>query len=259
MFEIISRNSALSQRACIRPLLTSIAVHAVVAGMIVIAPLLIFRQIPENDALTFLFKIPDKLIPIFPNPPPVQSKIASTGQSEESSAGYRINISTTDMTEPKNIPKIIPVPSGELPLFRAGDALSALGDGSGSVRVGGETGAGWSTLLTAEVLPPLEMPQPPVQKKILRTGALNPAKLILRVPPKYPELASRVGISGVVKLEAIIDEEGNVTNITVLEGHVLLQNAAVEAVRQWKYSPTIQNGEPIPIRGLIRIIFSLQR
>ena len=66
-------------------------------------------------------------------------------------------------------------------------------------------------------------------------------------------------VSGIVTLEAAIDEEGRVSNVTVLEGHPLLRAAAVEAVRQWRFTPTIQNGEPIPIIATIKLIFRLKQ
>lgn len=259
MFEAINQNSALSQRACFKPLLTSIAVHAVLAGMVVVVPLLMFQRIPEHETLTMLWKIPDKIMSILPAPPPVKSKRASGGQIEKASAGYRTNISADEMIEPKNIPITLPVPSGDLPALSAGDALSALGEGSGSETVGVGPGAGAAALLPAEVLSPLEIPDPPVSKKIVRTGVLNPSKLILQVAPVYPKLAIQGHASGPVSLEVTIDEEGNVSEIAIIKGHILLREAAVEAVKKWKYTPTIQNGEPIPIRGIITVIFSLRQ
>jgi protein TonB len=82
--------------------------------------------------------------------------------------------------------------------------------------------------------------------------------LIRRVEPKYPELARRARISGVVILKVTVDEEGDVSEVRVLRGLPLLQEAAVEAVRQWKYSPTYLNGEPVPVSAAVTVIFNLR-
>jgi protein TonB len=64
--------------------------------------------------------------------------------------------------------------------------------------------------------------------------------------------------SGIVTLEAIINEEGNVTKLTVLSGHPLLVEAAREAVMRWKYSPTILNGEAVPVCAMVKITFRIR-
>ena len=87
---------------------------------------------------------------------------------------------------------------------------------------------------------------------------LQESKLVLRVNPVYPELAIRARVSGTVVLAAIIDEEGNVTNLKVLSGHPFLTKAAVEAVSQWKYRPTILNGEPVSVSAGVTVVFRIR-
>jgi len=64
-------------------------------------------------------------------------------------------------------------------------------------------------------------------------------------------------VSGKVEMEIGVDEEGNVTKVDVLNGHPLLTEAAVNAVKQWKYSPTLLNGEPVPINARAVVVFKL--
>ncbi len=78
-------------------------------------------------------------------------------------------------------------------------------------------------------------------------GQIQPPKKIVSVPPIYPDLASQARVQGMVILEAIIDPRGNVTNVRVLCSIPLLDRAAIDAVRQWKYEPTLLNGSPVPI------------
>ncbi len=76
--------------------------------------------------------------------------------------------------------------------------------------------------------------------------------------PEYPEIARRARISGDVVLEATVDEEGNVVRLLVIEGHPMLVEAALRAARQWKYSPTLLNGEPVPIIANVTVSFKLK-
>jgi periplasmic protein TonB len=58
-----------------------------------------------------------------------------------------------------------------------------------------------------------------------------------------------------VILSIVVDEDGNVTDVKVLKGHPLLNDEAVKAVKQWKYTPTVLNGEPVPITGTVNVVF----
>ncbi|PYV45050.1 MAG: hypothetical protein DMG06_03945 [Acidobacteria bacterium] len=90
-------------------------------------------------------------------------------------------------------------------------------------------------------------------------GNVQQANLISQTNPVYPELARQAGIEGTVLLEAIIGKEGNVVNLRVLNTLVNpeLVKAAVTAVKQWLYEPTLLNGEPIEVVTTIRVNFSL--
>ena len=72
-------------------------------------------------------------------------------------------------------------------------------------------------------------------------------------------LAQAVRKEGVVILEAVIDARGNVTTVKVLRSIQLLDQAAVDAVRQWRFTPTLLNGEPVPIVLTVTVDFRLQR
>jgi protein TonB len=83
------------------------------------------------------------------------------------------------------------------------------------------------------------------------------SKLIRRVDPVYPELAKRARVSGRVTLQVTVDEAGHVTDAKVVSGHPLLNDAAVTAVKQWKYSPTLLNGAPVPVMATVTVVFML--
>jgi protein TonB len=103
-------------------------------------------------------------------------------------------------------------------------------------------------------------PPPPPKAAVTRTrvgGAVQAAKLVNRVQPIYPPLARQTRISGTVKLHAIIGKDGSVQQLQVVSGHPLLVQSALDAVRQWRYQPTLLNGEPVEVDTEIDVIFSL--
>jgi TonB family protein len=107
--------------------------------------------------------------------------------------------------------------------------------------------------------PPAPPPPPPgsgatVPQRI-RVGGAQVGVLVTRVEPVYPPLARQAKIEGVVKLAAIIGKDGRVVNIQVNSGHPLLVPAAIDAVRQWVYQPTLLNGEPVEVRTDIDVNF----
>ena len=85
------------------------------------------------------------------------------------------------------------------------------------------------------------------------------AKLIRQVKPVYPQLAKNARISGTVRLVAIIGKGGAIENLQVSAGHPLLVPAAVEAVKQWLYQPTLLSGEPVDVITQIEVNFTLSQ
>ena len=76
------------------------------------------------------------------------------------------------------------------------------------------------------------------------------------VPPVYPALASKARVSGVVILEATLTAQGTVEQIRVVSGHPLLIEAAIDAVKQWQYEPTLLNGAPVPVILTAKVHFN---
>ncbi len=101
-------------------------------------------------------------------------------------------------------------------------------------------------------------PEPPTGPITVSSG-VQAAKIIKRVVPVYPDLARRTGISGVVRLQAIIAADGSISELTVLSGHPFLVRAAIDAVKQWRYRPTVLSGKPVPVNTKIDVYFTLGR
>jgi TonB family protein len=89
-------------------------------------------------------------------------------------------------------------------------------------------------------------------------GTIQEPRKIKNVPPAYPQAAREARIQGVVILECTIGTDGNVTNVTVSRGIPELDEAAVEAVRQWVYTPTILNGVAVPVVMTVTVNFRLE-
>ena len=89
-------------------------------------------------------------------------------------------------------------------------------------------------------------------------GSVMAPNQIRKVQPVYPEEARAAGVKGVVILEAIIDQQGRVSEVRVLRSLPLLDEAAIDAVRQWEYTPTMLNGLPVPIVMTVTVQFALE-
>jgi protein TonB len=76
-------------------------------------------------------------------------------------------------------------------------------------------------------------------------GQIQAAVLIYRKDAEYPKIAKQTGARGTVTLNATIGADGNIKKVKVVSGHPMLTNAAVEAVKQWRYRPTLLNGQPV--------------
>ena len=83
-------------------------------------------------------------------------------------------------------------------------------------------------------------------------------RLVHQVQPEYPLLARKTGTQGVVILEAVITRDGMIdpARVRVISGNVLLNEAAINAVKQWRYTPTLLNKEPVEILTTITLRFS---
>jgi TonB family protein len=88
-------------------------------------------------------------------------------------------------------------------------------------------------------------------------GNVMQASLVKQVTPVYPSDAKAAKISGTVVLHAVIGIDGKVADLTLISGHPLLATAAMDAVRQWEYKPTLLNGQPVRVDTTVSVVFTL--
>jgi protein TonB len=109
--------------------------------------------------------------------------------------------------------------------------------------------------------PPPPPPSPPVPaprpEPVRVGGAIRPPQKIHDVAPRYPVIAQQSRVAGLVILEAVISEDGAVQSVRVLRSQPLLDSAAVEAVRQWRFTSTLLNGQPVPVVMTVTVNFRL--
>ena len=213
-------------------------------GILILIPLIYTEALPKTMMATMLTAPPPPPPP--PPPPAVAQVVHVKPQAHLMDAGK--------LMQPKVIPrevKIIKedaepdVATGMTGGVPGGVAGGSMGGVLGGV-IGGMGGA-----------PP---PPKPHQTGPLRVGGnVQAARILNRVQPVYPPLARQTRISGTVRLHAIIGKDGAITSLEVMSGHPLLQQAALDAVRQWRYQPTLLNGEPVDVDTTIDVIFSLNQ
>jgi protein TonB len=101
-------------------------------------------------------------------------------------------------------------------------------------------------------------PPPPPQAPVRVGGQIKAPTKIKDVRPIYPPIAQSARVSGVVIIEATIGVDGSVTDARVIRPVALLDQAALDAVKQWKFSPTTLNGVPVPVIMTVTVNFTLQ-
>ena len=226
----------------------SFGLQSVFVVGLLLYPLLQYYELPATELMTFLVAPPPP-----PPPPPPPSDIVIKKVIREFDAGQ--------LTQPTEIPdkvaiiqeEDIPPPSASIAGVVGGVAGGSMGGVLGGV-IGG-------IISNAPLVAP---PPPPPVKKVKATpkrirvgGTVQKARLAKKVNPSYPALARQARIQGTVKLTAIIARDGTVQKLEVGSGHPLLVPAALDAVKQWRYKPTLLNGEPVEVVTQIDVIFKL--
>jgi protein TonB len=221
----------------------SMVVQVSFLAVLILIPLIYTEALPKASLATLLIAPPP---PPPPPPPPAATQIVKVKpQVHLMDAGK--------LVAPKVIPKEVKIIKEEA---EQPDMMGAVGGVPGGVPGGQMGGVIGGVIGGVGGAPP---PPKPAQQRIRQGGAVQAAMLVNRVQPQYPPLARQTRISGTVRLHAIISKDGSVQQLEVLSGHPLLVQAALDAVRQWKYRPTTLNGEPVEVDTTIDVIFSLNQ
>ncbi|MGO9126763.1 MAG: energy transducer TonB [Terriglobales bacterium] len=215
--------------------LVSFAAQALAMAGLLVVPLFYIQAMPR---LALLGSV------IAPLPPP-QPGSARTGQSRVVStvAGHVL------------LPPA-PIPIAFRPLGDGDATVSEFPAGPGVAGATGDHTGGNSVLDAIGPAPNSLMPLAPSVRPP-RVSLVMEGNLIRRVQPEYPALAKQARIQGAVVLRAVIDREGTIQNLQVISGHPLLVQAAINAVRQWRYRPYYLNQQPVEVETQVTVNFTL--
>jgi periplasmic protein TonB len=166
-----------------------------------------------------------------------------------------------DVTRTELVPKEVSAKASDVPPVRRG-VTTVLGTADSNAAVAMPSGPGAGTVVSAptkvdiggEPPPPEPKPTPraPISGGVLNGKAINLPK------PGYPAIAKAAHASGTVVVQVLIDENGNVVSANAVSGHPLLVQAATQAARQAKFSPTKLSGQPVKVTGVIQYNFVAQ-
>jgi len=222
----------------------SAIVQAAMLGILILIPLIYTEALPKQMLTTFL------VAPAPPPPPPPPA--APVTKVVKPIA--RI-IQAGKMMAPSVIPKKAQIiKEEELPPDVG--AVGVVGGVPGGVP-GGQAGGVLGGIIggIGSNLPP--PPKAATPQRIRVGGNVQQARMIHMVQPVYPTIAKQAHIQGTVVLHAIIAKDGTVQELQLNGGPPLLVRAAMDAVKQWRYQPTMLNGEPVEVDTTISVIFSL--
>jgi periplasmic protein TonB len=221
----------------------SAMIQAGILGILILIPLIYTEALPKGMLTTFL--VPP------PPPPPPPPPAAAAPKIVKPVARL---IHNGQMMAPTVIPKKVEmIKEEELPPDVG--AVGVVGGVPGGVP-GGQAGGVLGGIIggTGSALPP---PPKATPSRIRVGGNVAAAKLIRQVTPIYPTIAKTAHISGTVVLHAIIAKDGTIQELTYVSGPPLLMRNAMDAVRQWRYNPTLLNGEPVEVDTTISVVFTL--
>jgi periplasmic protein TonB len=246
--EAMLEDTSSHQRRSALDWVASIGVHFAVLAVLLILPLY-FTTGLDSQKLRLTFLAP----PVMPAAAPPPAPLSSSAARPTRTMPARV-FTPGQLTAPSFIPKavvILPGSAGAPP----DEALMGVPGGIPGGQVGGVLGG-----ILGGGLKGVPPPAPPVAggpKAPVRVGGeVKPPRLIFAPEPEYPVLARQSRLSGLVIIEAVIDEHGAVKGMRVVSGHPLLIPAALSAVSKRRYEPTVLDGEPTPIDLRVEIKFS---
>lgn len=161
----------------------------------------------------------------------------------------------------REIARDVPVVLGNRNVDAAPSAapVGPIGPSVGGGGGGGGTGpVGPVVAPSDDAPPPPPKPTPPPKPKTVVSGGVLNGKAISKPAPAYPAIAKQARASGSVTVQITVDEGGRVISANAVSGHPLLQQAAVSAVRNWRFTPTLLSGQPVKVTGQVIVTFTLQ-
>jgi periplasmic protein TonB len=210
----------------------SVIVQSAILVTILLIPLIYTQTLPSAMINTFLVAPP-------PAPPPPPQQVVVKQVQPKTFAVNR-------MVAPTVIPKQVEIAKDEAPPSVVTSDAAGVPGGTGDVLGGVGTGAA-----------PLPPPPAATPNRIKVGGDVQSASLVKQVTPEYPGIAKSAHVSGTVTLHAIISKDGSIEKLEYVSGPPLLMASAMSAVKEWRYRPTMLNGQPVEVDTTVQVVFSL--
>lgn len=226
----------------------SVTAHIVTVILLILIPLL------QTQALTIPPVNVSLLLPRMAMPQAVTVFSGKQPGGKSTSQNLNVPVLTTPTFIPARIASV-----DEPAIVDAGPFLRNRVSGIGPL--GPSLGIAAIEPVAPTITTPAPPPSPPPSfavRRIRQSVGVQAAKLIHQVTPAYPPIAKQTRMQGVVVLEAIIGKDGSIDSLRVISGNAFLTQAALDAVKQWKYQPTLLNGEPVEVVTTVTVTFTLQ-
>lgn len=221
-----------------RTTLVSFILEAIVVVILILVPLMFTEALPKGQLMTFLVAPPP---PPPPPPPPAAVKIVKQVETD---------IVNNQLRTPTKIPKQVKIIQEE---EAPPPSTGVVGGVPGGVPGGAANGVIGGIISST----PVAVPKVAVQRVRVSQGVTQGMK-VHDVTPQYPQMAKIARVQGPVVLAAVIGKDGTIQGLRVVSSaSPLLNQAAVEAVKQWRYRPYILNGEPVEVDTTITVNFTL--
>jgi periplasmic protein TonB len=200
---------------------------------LVIWPLLHPEALPKQMMATLM---------VAPSPPPPPPPKAPAPKAQMKS-----EMLSAELQAPSRIPKPIKqVNEAAIPLSMMGV--------KGMEGLSSDTPGGMSAIIDT-VQPTVVKPRAPSSLNV--SSGVMAGNLLTKTLPQYPAIPKAAHIQGIVVLQATISKSGSIQNLRVISGPPMLQQAAMDAVRSWRYKPYLLNGEPVEVETTINVVFNL--
>lgn len=221
-----------------RWMLAALALNGSILTALILIPLIYPDALPSHFIPTLL------VAPAAPQPettpPPVRVRAAAPHDFSELENGR--------ITAPPSIPPRIKYVDGPEPAFASNigtDLGTGTPGGDGTNPFGGRS--------------PVTVVHPPAPSSVHLPSKLVEGFLIYKSIPQYPVIAKTVGQQGTVVLQATISKSGTIENLQIISGPPMLQQAAIDAVKTWRYRPYLLNQQPVEVETTVNVIFRIDR
>jgi len=239
MFEdsLFESSGQLSRRDP-RTMVLSLAMQMAIAGVLVLVPLIYTQALPEQHLLQTL-EAPSAPVAAAPQSRAKPTPAKPVSQFDNGRVRFPMEI-------PKTIAIVNDADAASVGLTGVADSIP------GAIPANATNNAITNLVRTV----PATLPKVAAQKVRVSSGVAQ-GLLVHQIAPQYPPLARQARIQGTVVLQAVIGKDGTVQGLHVISGHPMLTQAAMEAVKQWRYRPYSLNGEPVEVDTQINVNFTL--